>query len=65
MSELMEATSKKAYIKDISGKIQSIGNIFLTKHEVSTYEAIKRILSLLMRNSNIDAVYVPTGLTKK
>ena len=65
LSELVKMASKEAYIKDIREKIQSTGNIFLTKHEVSTHEAVKRILSLLMRNSNIDALYVPTGLTKK
>ena len=39
-----------------------IGNTFLTEHEVSTNEAIKRVLSLPMRHSNIDVLYVPTGL---
>ena len=42
----------------------SIGNTFLTKHEVSTHEAIKRVLSLPKRHSNIDFLYVPTGLKK-
>ena len=42
----------------------SIGNTFLTKYEVSTQEAIKRVLSLPMRHSNIDVSYVPTGLKK-
>ena len=39
-----------------------IGNTFLTEREVSTNEAIKRVLSLPMRHSNIDVLYVPTGL---
>ena len=42
----------------------SIGNTFLTKREVSTHEAIKRVLYLPMRHSNIDVLYVPTGLKK-
>ena len=42
----------------------SVGNTFLTKREVSTHEAIKRVLSLPMRHSNIDVLYVPTGLKK-
>ena len=54
--------SKEAYGKYVRGKMHSIGNIFLTKHEVSTHEAIKRVLSLPMRHSNIDVLYVPTDL---
>ena len=59
MSELMkkaskgEKASKEAYGKDIKGKMLSIGNTFLTKREVSI-QAIKRVLSLPMRHSNID-----------
>ena len=41
----------------------SIGNTFLAKREVSTYETIERmLLSLPMRHSNLDVLYVPTGL---
>ena len=54
MSELMKKASKEAY--GIRGKMHSIGNIFLTKREVSTHEAIKRVLSLPMRHSNIDVL---------
>ena len=39
-------------------------NMFLTKLEVSTHEAIKRVLSLHTRHSNIDVLYVPAGLRK-
>ena len=39
-----------------------IGNIFLTYRKASTHEAIKRVLSLPMRHSNIDVLYVSTGL---
>ena len=44
--------------------MHSIGNIFSTKSEVFTLEAVKRVLSLPMRNSNIDVLYVPMGLKK-
>ena len=44
MSELMKKELKEAYVKDIKGKMLSIGNIFLTKREVSTDEAIKSII---------------------
>ena len=64
VSELMKKASKKAYGKDIKGKMLSIGNTILTKREVSTHEAIKRVLSLPMRHSNIDVLYVPAGLKK-
>ena len=36
----------------------------MTKHEVFTLEAIKRALSLPMRHSNIDVLYVLTSLKK-
>ena len=64
ISELMKKASKKAYGKDIKGKMLSIGNTILTKREVSTHEAIKRVLSLPMRHSNKDVLFVPTGLKK-
>ena len=64
VSEFMKKTPKEVYGKDVKGKILSIGNTFLTKHEVSTHEAIKIVLSLPMRHSNIDVLYVPTGLGK-
>ena len=50
MSKRTKKISKEAYGKDVKGKMLSIGNIFLTKHEVSTYEAIKRVLSPPMRH---------------
>ena len=62
MSELMKKASKEVYGKDIKGKMLCIGNTFLTKCEVSTYEAIKRVLSLPLRHSSKDVLYVPTGL---
>ena len=41
----------------------SIGNTFLAKREVSTYETIERmLLSLPMRHSNLDVLYVPNCL---
>ena len=61
---LWKKVSKEAYGKDVKGKMHSTGNIFLTKCEVSTQEAIKRILSLPMRHSNGSVLYVPTGLKK-
>ena len=61
VSEIMKKTSKEDYGKDIKGEILSIGNIFLTKREVSTHEAFKKVLSLVMKHSNIDGLYVPSS----
>ena len=65
MGELMKKASKEAYGKDSKGKMFSIGNTFLTKREVSTHDAIKRVLSLSVRHSNIDVLYVPTKKNRK
>ena len=64
MGELMKKASKEATGEDMKGKLRKIGNVFLTKREISTHEAIKRVLSLPMRTSNIDVIYLDTGLKK-
>ena len=64
MSELMKKATKEAYGKSVKDKMRDIGNIFITKREVSTHEAIKRVLSLPMRHSNVDVKYIATGLKK-
>ena len=61
-SQLMKKASKEAYERDITGKMLCVGDTFLTKCKVSNYEAIKGVLSLPMSHSNIDVLYVPTGL---
>ena len=60
----MKKASKEVYGKDIKGKMFPIGNTFLTKREVSTHEAIKRVISLPMRHSNRDVLHVPTALKR-
>ena len=60
MTKLIKKTSKEAYGKGIKGKMLSVGKIFLTKCEASTHEAIKTVLSLTMRHSNIHVLYVTT-----
>ena len=59
MSELMKNASMEAYGKGIKGKMLYVGTIFLNKRKVSTLEAIKSVLSLPMRHSNIDVLHVP------
>ena len=58
MNELMKKASKEAYGNYVKGKMLFIGNTFLTKREVSIHEAIKRVLSLLIRHSNVNVLYV-------
>ncbi|XP_066911966.1 uncharacterized protein [Clytia hemisphaerica] len=65
MSELKQKAHKEASGKAVKDKLRAIGNVFLTKREVSTYEAIKRTLSLKMRTSNIDVEYIPSGPKEK
>ena len=64
VSEPMKKASKEAYGKDVKGNMLCTGNTFLTKRELSLHEAIKRVLSLPMRHSNIYVLYAPIGLKK-
>ena len=60
-SELMKKAGKEASGLDLKEKLRKAGNVFLTKREVTTPEAIKRTLSLPMRSSNIACKYIFTG----
>ena len=62
MSKLMKKVAKEAYDKEISSKLYSVDNVFLTKREVLTHKAAKRIILLNLRHSNIRVQYVTTGL---
>ena len=64
MGGVMKKASKEATGEGMKGKLRKIGNVFLTKQEVSTCEAIKSVLSLSMRTSNIDVIYLDTGFKK-
>ena len=65
MSGLMNIVSKEAAHQDICARLWKIGNVFLTKREVSTHEAIIRLLSLPMRSSNIAVIFIPTGFREE
>ena len=65
MSELMRKVSKESANQDIRAKLRKMGNVFLTKREVSTHEAIIRLLSLPMRSSNIAVIFIPTGFQEE
>lgn len=60
----MKKASNECYGRYIGGKIHFTGNKLLDDCKVSKHEAIKRVLSLLMRHLNIDILYVSTGLRK-
>ena len=65
MSELMKKTAKEAHGADIKTKLRKISNVFLTKREVASHEAVKRSLSMHMRTSNLATEYIPTGPKKE
>ena len=65
LSDITQPKPLEEYgVKDINYEVHSIDNIFLTKHEVSAHKAFQRVLSLPMRQSNVNALYFPTGLKK-
>ena len=64
MSELMKKASKEAYNKNVKKKTWYICNVFLTEWEISTHEAIQRVLWMPMRHSNNDVVYILAGVKK-
>ena len=58
----MKKASKEATNRGVQDKLWAIGNVFTTKREVSTDEAIVRALSLPMRSSKIAVDFIVTGL---
>lgn len=60
----MKKASKEACGKDMGERMHSIGNVFLTKHEVPTHEAIKRVLFWPMMHSQIGVLYAPNDQKK-
>ena len=57
VSEVMKKASKESYGRNAREKLSTIGNVFVTKREVSTHEAMKPVLSLPVRTSNIAVIY--------
>ena len=64
-SELMKKAGTEASGLGLKEKLRKAGNVFLTKREVTTPEAIKRTLSLPMRSSNIACKYIYTGKSEE
>ena len=64
MSEFMKAAAAERHSSGVKDKLRAIGNVFLTKREVSCHEAVMRCLSMSLRRSNMDVIYIPTGESK-
>lgn len=64
MSKLMKKAAKEVQGQGSMRQLNAIGNVFLTKREVSTHESVKRLLPLHMRVSNVNVDHVSTGLRK-
>ena len=50
MSELMKNALKESYGRNVWEKLSAIGNVFITKCEVSRHNTIKQVLSLSLRS---------------
>ena len=59
MSELMRNACKEA--ETVKDKLKAIGNVFLKSREVSQHEAIARLLSMPLKESNTPVIFIPTG----
>ncbi|XP_048238649.1 uncharacterized protein LOC124112461 [Haliotis rufescens] len=62
LSEPCLKASKESNSKPIREQLFSIGQIFLKSREVSTHEAIIRLLPLCLRKSDLDVSYILTDL---
>ena len=62
ISKLMKKAAKEVQGQGSMKQLNTIGNVFLTKCEVSTHESVKRLLPLHMRVSNVNVDHGSTGL---
>ena len=58
MSEFMKAAANEVSNCGVKERLKAIGNQFITKREVSLHEAIMRDLSMSLRRSNVDVMYM-------
>ena len=61
LGEIMRQVVKESPGLNVREKLRKVGNVFLTKHEVSAHEAITRTLSLTIRSSNTGCDFVFIG----
>lgn len=67
MSELLKQASSQCKKRDmnIKEKLSVLGNVFLTHREMSTDEAIYRLLSIPLKESNRKVFFLPTELPEQ
>ena len=56
---------QKAFKESSSDGVKGLrkaGNVYLKTREVSRHEAIANVVSLSARLSNIDVIYIPSGM---
>ena len=60
LGEIMRKVVEESPGLNVREKLRKVGNVLLTKREVSTHEATKRTLSLPIRSSNIGYDFIFT-----
>ncbi|WAR17568.1 hypothetical protein MAR_032162 [Mya arenaria] len=65
MRDMMRKASKETDCEPIRQAFSDIGHIFIKYREVSEHEAVLRILSLPLHNSNIDVQFIQTDIPQK
>ena len=61
MGELMRKAFNESSSDEVKG-LRKDGNVYLKTRRVSTHEAIAHTIYLSSRFSNIDVIYLPSGL---
>ena len=61
MSQLLRAASREANDEDVRKRLNKLGNVFLTHRELTSHEAVCRILSIPLRQSNQTVIFIPCG----
>lgn len=65
LGELLTAASRQAADMDLRSQLKKVGSKFLSSREVSAQEAAYRILSLPLKRSTRQVLYVPTELSEE
>ncbi len=60
MSELMKKAAKEAPEGNLSSQLYHVANAMRKGREVSQHECIMRLLSIPLRKSNVDVLFIPT-----
>ena len=61
MGELLKRVAAEARTDELKKQLRKVGSAFLTHREVSTQEAVYRILSLPMKQLSRSVVFVDTN----